>query len=107
MKPTFIRRYTINMCGTKRRKRVNIRISGKHHARIGLVRRVDCPYTYDGTMKACVFIKWFQDELLQCLPNSCAIIMDNASFHKKRSPTETCKKILSSFNFPAAVFAGI
>ena len=45
---------------SKRGKRVNIRISGKHHARIGLV-AAQCegalfaPHTYSGTMNASVF----------------------------------------------------
>ena len=73
---------------SKRGKRVNIRISGKRHARIGLV-AAQCegallaPHTYNGTMKASVFEEWFKDKLLNCLPNGHVIIMDNAAFHKK------------------------
>ena len=75
---------------SKRGKRVNIRISGKRHTRIGLV-AAQCegalfaPRTYSGTMKASVFEKWFEDELLNCFPKGHVIIMDNASFHKKES----------------------
>ena len=72
-----------------RGKRVNIRISGKRHARIGLV-AAQCegallaPHTYSETMKASLFEKWFEDKLLNCLPKGHVIIMDNAAFHKKR-----------------------
>ena len=71
-----------------RGKRVNIRISGKRHARIGLV-AAQCegallaPHTYSETMKASLFEKWFEDKLLNCLPKGHGIIMDNAAFHKK------------------------
>ena len=72
----------------KRGNRVNIRISGKRHARIGLVAAqresaLLAPHTYSGTMKASVFEEWFEDKLLNCLPKGHAIIMDNVAFHKK------------------------
>ncbi len=73
---------------SKRGKRGNIRISGKRHARIGPV-VAQCegallvPHTYSGTMKATLFEKWFEDELLNCLPKGHVITMDNAAFHKK------------------------
>ena len=73
---------------SKRGKRGNIRISGKRHARIGLV-VAQCegtllaPHTYSGTMKASLFEKWFEDKLLNCLPKGHVVIMDNAAFHKK------------------------
>ena len=56
--------------------------------RIGLVAALcECallaPNTYGGTMKASVFEKWIEDELLSCLPKGHVIIMDNAAFHKK------------------------
>jgi len=43
------------------------------------------PHTYSGTMKASLFEKWFENELLSCLPKGHVIIMDNAAFHKKES----------------------
>ena len=73
---------------SKRGKRVNIRISGKRHARIGLVAAqregaLFASHTYSGTMKASVFEEWFEEELLKKLPKDHVIIMDNAAFHKK------------------------
>ena len=72
---------------SKRGKRVNIRISGKRHARIGLVAaqregELLDSHTYSGTMKTSLFKKRFEDKLLKKLPKKPAIIMDNASFHK-------------------------
>ena len=51
----------------------------RHNAKAKLL----APYTCDGTMKASVFEKWFEDKLLNCLPKGHVIIMDNAAFHKK------------------------
>ncbi len=82
---------------SKRGKRVNIRISGKHHARIGLV-AAQCegallaPHTNSGTMKASVFEDWFENKLLSCLPKGHVIIMDNAAFYKKELLYQRAKK---------------
>ena len=82
---------------SKRGKRVNIRISGKCHARIWLV-TAQCegallaPHTYSGTMKTSVFEKWFENKLLSCLPKGHVIIMDNAAFHKKEVLYQIAKK---------------
>ena len=87
------RQYARSKCG----KRVNIRISGKHQARIGLVAAqresaLLAPHTYSGTMKATLFEKWFEDKLLNCLPKGHVIIMDNAAFHKKEVLYQIVKK---------------
>ncbi len=89
---------------SKRGKRVNIRISGKRHARIGLVAAqresaLLAPHTYSGTMKASLFEKWFEDKLLNCLPKGHVIIMDNAAFHKKKGFAESCGEILAGTDF--------
>ena len=74
---------------SKRGKRVNIRMSGKRNAWIGLAAAqregvLLVPHAYGGMMKASVFEDWFEVKLLSCLPQGHAIIMDNASFHKKK-----------------------
>ena len=73
---------------SKRGKRVNIRISGKRHSRIGLVAALCegallAPHAYSGTMNASLFENRFEEELLKKLPKDHVIIMDNASFLKK------------------------
>ena len=82
---------------SKRGERVNIRISGKRHARIGLVAAqresaLLAPHTYSGTMKATVFEDWFENKLLSCLSKGHVIIMDNAAFHKKEVLYQIAKK---------------
>ena len=94
---------------SKRGKRVNIRISGKRHARIGLVAAqregaLLASHTYSGTMTASVFEDWFENKLLSCLPKGHGIIMDNAAFHKKEVLYQIAKKILADLDFSAAVF---
>ena len=94
---------------SKHGQRVNIRISGKRHTRIGLV-AAQCEgallalHTYSGTMKASVFEDWFEKELLKKLPKDYVIIMDNAAFHKKEVLYQIAKKILAGTDFPTAVF---
>ena len=94
------RQYARSNCG----KRVNIRISGKRHARIGLVAALCegallAPHTYCGTMKASVFEKRFEDKLLKKLPKDHVIIMDNAAFHKKEVLYQIAKKYSQTLIF--------
>ena len=89
---------------SKRGKRVNIRINGKRHARIGLV-AAQCegalldPHTYSGTMKAAVFDDWFESKLLSCLPKGHVITMDNAAFHKKEVLQNLARKYSQTLIF--------
>ena len=89
---------------SKRGKRVNIRISGKRHARIGLV-AAQCegalfaPHTYSGTMNASLFEDWFENKLLSWLPKGHVIIMDNAAFHKKEVLYQIAKKFSQELIF--------
>ena len=65
-------------------------------------RRFACPCMYDRTMKASVFEKWFEDELLRYFPKGWVIIMDSAAFYQKDF-TAPCGKILAETDFSAAV----
>ena len=82
---------------SKREKRVNIRISGKRHARIGLV-AAQCesallaPRTYSGTMKASVFEDWFEEELLKKLPKDHGHHHGQRGVSQKRSLVSNRKK---------------
>ena len=74
---------------SKRGKRVNIRISGKRYARIGLV-AAQCegalfaPHTDRGTMKASVFEEWFEDKVLKKLQRIMSSSWIMRRFIKKR-----------------------
>ena len=74
------------------------------HARIGLVAAQGegmwlASLTYSGTMKASVFEKWFENELLNCLPKGNGITMDNAVFHKKEVLQNLAGEILAEIDF--------
>ena len=52
---------------------------------LGLLRHylLLAPHTSSGTMKASLFEKWFEEEVLKKLPKEHIIIIDNAAFYKK------------------------
>ena len=42
------------------------------------------PVQYTGSTNAELFETWFEQVLLPCLPEDTVIVMDNASFHRKK-----------------------
>ncbi len=42
------------------------------------------PLEYEGTMTSILFERWFELKLLPALPKNAIIVMDNASFHRKK-----------------------
>jgi transposase len=64
------------------------KVSGRKYGRVGIVaaqmeKSILAPYQYEGTMDSEFFEKWFAEKLLPALPSKSAIVMDNASFHRK------------------------
>jgi transposase len=64
-------------------------ISGRKYKRIGIVaaqmgKKIIAPLQYNGTMDSTLFETWFSKCLLPSLPEGTVIVMDNASFHRKR-----------------------
>jgi len=65
------------------------RVSGHKYKRIGIVaaqinKKIVSPLHYEGTMDSSLFELWFQKCLLPVLPVNSVIVMDNASFHRKK-----------------------
>jgi transposase len=65
------------------------RVSGHKYKRIGIVaaqvdKKIVSPLQYEGTMDSTLFELWFQERLLPALPVNSVIVMDNASFHRKK-----------------------
>ena len=63
-------------------------VSGRKYKRTGVVaaqmgKSIIAPLQYDGTMDSGLFEAWFVSCLLPKLPHASAIVMDNASFHRK------------------------
>ncbi len=72
-----------------RGQRVYGHISGHKYKRIGIVaglmnNRIVAPLEYEGTMDSALFEKWFLQHLLPAVGADAAIVMDNASFHRKK-----------------------
>lgn len=65
------------------------RIPGRRFQRTNLVAaqmgsEILAPMQYQGTTNAELFEHWFEQCLLPCLPEDAVIVMDNASFHRKK-----------------------
>jgi transposase len=69
--------------------RVNV-VAGQTHGAAG-VRRL-APLCYHGTMNGERFEERFENSLLKTVEKGKTIIMDNASFHRKKQLEEACKK---------------
>lgn len=54
--------------------------------------QIIAPWQYSGTMDSALFESWFEKCLLSCLEKSTTIVMDNASFHRKKQLYEICSK---------------
>jgi transposase len=65
-------------------------VSGLKYQRTGLAAAlmgdtVYGPLQYNGTMDSIFFETYFETRLLPTLPQNTVIVMDNASFHRKKS----------------------
>ncbi len=64
-------------------------VSGRRYKRVGIVAaklgsEIIAPLVFDGTMDHSLFERWFSQCLLPALPEHAVIVMDNASFHRKK-----------------------
>lgn len=80
-----------------RGQKVYDKISGKKFQRTSIVaaklgKRIIAPMQYSGTMNSALFELWFEKCLLPCLEKGATIVMDNASFHRKKQLYEICRK---------------
>lgn len=65
------------------------KIPGKKFKRTNIVaarlgKKLIAPMQYNGTTDSTLFEFWFERCLLPCLPEDAVIVMDNASFHRKK-----------------------
>ena len=73
----------------KRGEPVYSRVSGRKYKRTGIVaaqmgKHITAPLQYNGTMDSALFEMWFEQLLLPVLPQNTVIVMDNASFHRRK-----------------------
>ena len=69
--------------------RTNI-VAAQTHGKNGLQKTAALCYL--GTMNAALFEDWFENNLLKSAAEGCTIIMDNASFHRKKELAAIGKK---------------
>lgn len=70
-------------------EKVISRVSGRKYKRIGIIaarmgNKVIAPIEYTGMMNSKFFEQWFSEQLLPNIPKGSVIVMDNASFHRKK-----------------------
>ena len=80
------------------------KISGRRYKRVGIVaaklgREIIAPLIFDGTMEHSLFEQWFTQCLLPTLPEHTVIVMDNASFHRKKKLNALARKAHRSLLF--------
>ena len=99
MDETGIDRYLYREYGySKRGVPIPGKISGRKYQRVGIVAaqlngRLMCAMQYQGIMDSQFFEAWFEKMLLPCLPSGTVIVMDNATFHRKKqliALTQSC-----------------
>jgi transposase len=65
------------------------KVSGRKYKRVGVAAGQCCgniiaPIMYDGAMDSRLFEHWFSEMLLPAVPKNGVIVMDNATFHRKK-----------------------
>ncbi len=65
------------------------KVRGRKFQRIGIVAaqtggEMVAPFEYSGTMNGSLFEHWFEEQLFSALKPGMTIVMDNASFHRKK-----------------------
>ena len=78
-------------------EKVHDKILGRKFERRSIVagkigNEIIAPLEYRGTMHGELFEKWFEDNLLPVISEDTVIIMDNASFHRKKRLYEIAKR---------------
>lgn len=76
-------------CYAKKGEKVIGYIYGRKYSRVGIVaaqtgKKIISPLQYKGTMNSQLFEHWFEKCLLNELPKEAVIVMDNATFHRKK-----------------------
>ena len=85
----FDRHYCREYARAPRGEKVHEVVPGRGFKRTSIVAgkmgdKIVAPFLYDGTMHGEMFDVWFEEQLLAETPEDTVIIMDNASFHRKK-----------------------
>ena len=94
MDETWIDSYLYREYGYAPREEAVIgKIPGRKFQRTNIVasklgNHIVAPMQYNGITDSTLFEIWFEQCLLPCLPEDAVIVMDNASFHRKKQLTD-------------------
>ena len=91
-------------CRAKRGIKVYDSVSGRKYIRTNIVaaqcnEKIIAPLEYVGATDHYVFELWFEKMLLAQLPEGQTIVMDNASFHRKKVLNELVRQAKSEIMF--------
>lgn len=80
-----------------RGEKIHEKVKGRKYQRTSIVagqtgHDIIAPLEYKGTMHGDFFEAWFEQHLLPELPEDAVIILDNASFHRKKRLNEITEK---------------
>lgn len=80
-----------------RGEKIHEQVMGRKFQRTSIVagkmgHEIIAPLQYDGTMHGDFFETWFSEQLLPAVPQDAVVIMDNASFHRKKQLYEIAQK---------------
>ena len=80
-----------------RGQKIHEKVKGRKYQRTSIVagqmgHDIIAPLEYEGTMCGDFFEIWFEEHLLPMLPEDAVIILDNASFHRKKRLYEIARK---------------
>ncbi len=81
----------------QRGQKIHEKIKGKKYQRTSIVagkmgHDIIAPLQYHGTMHGDFFESWFEEYLLAEIPKDAVIILDNASFHRKKRLYEIAER---------------
>ena len=93
-----------NKCRSKRGTKVYDGVSVRKYIRTNIVAaqcngKIIAPLEYTGSTDHYVFELWFEKVLLAQLPEGQTIVMDNASFHRKKVLNELARQAKSEIIF--------
>ena len=81
----------------RRGEKIQEKVKGRKYQRTSIVAgkmeyNIIAPLEYKGTMHGDFFEVWFEEHLLPALPKDVTIILDNASFHRKKRLYEIAER---------------
>ena len=93
-------------------QKICTKISGKKYKRVCIVaakigEKIVAPMEYDGTMVCVLFESWFEKCFLPVTKKGTVIVMDNASFHRKKQLICAAQKSRLLFNFSPTLFSSV